>query len=165
LSYTWAYNIASIQGGKDFIDILGKSQDVIDNLPKRVLENIRHILSENAIQLKNTDEVKHFINRWGNKEVQLDYSLAFTRMGECLNDAVVIKNLKLVRDGKMIQIGATTVWEVYDPNHSVVSWWLAFAEKVEANSEENTSWNNQGGATPWSAEWGVSIPDTNGPNI
>ena len=171
MSYTWAYNVAKIGRGKDFIEIPWRSPEVVNNLPKRVLENIRVVLNKNGADLKNIQQVKDFINTKQTGWLKVDYTLAFTRMWECLNDSVVIKDITIIKDGKRIKIWATTTGEVYSPSHDVVNWWLVFHWKTERRKNNSWWWNGNSSSNvdtsqPDSNEGNVNVPsDPNAPNI
>ena len=171
MSYTWAYNVAEIGRKKDFIEMPWKSAEVVNGLPERVLENIREVLNKNGADLKNIQQVKDFINTKQTGWLKVDYTLAFTRMWECLNDSVVIKDITIIKDGKRIKIWATTTGEVYSPSHDVVNWWLVFHWKTERRKNNSWWWNGNSSSNvdtsqPDSNEGNVNVPsDPNAPNI
>ncbi len=137
MPYTWAYNIAST-GWKDFINIDWKSKEVINSIPNRVLENIKISLNNVWANLSNTQDVKDFINNWWDNWIKVDYKLAFAKMWECLNDAVVLRDLTIIKGWKEIKFGATSTSEVYSPEHNVVNVWVAVTwETNEEISKEN----------------------------
>jgi len=177
MPYVGAYNIASIDGWKDFIDIDGKSPEVIRALPKTFLRQLRKILNENGVKVRTLQGVINFINKWWNDKVKIDYHLAFAKMGECLNDAVILKDMILTIQGKKIQIWATSVSAVYSPDPSVVKWGVVWTGKKRVKTEdnegevkttpkdedaENVNENNKNpveGETQVPVEWGKKVND------
>ena len=133
MPYTWAYNVASVEWGKDFIDIPWKSPEVINALPNKVLKDI-----QKALNLKSVKAVKDFINAWWGNGITIDYNLAFCKMWECLNDSVVLKDFTITKDWKEFQIWTATTSEVYSPTHNVVNLWIAFTWDVDKNDDKET---------------------------
>lgn len=163
MPYTWVYNIASTWW-KDFIEINWKSPEVVDSIPNIILENIKSSLNSNWAKLKTLKQVKEFINSGWNDLISIDYKLAYCKMWECLNDSIILKDLKIKTKPKIIiapkknSILASSTSELYNPNYEVISLWVALTWEIERkdkkstkNSSENSS--EEDSSTPWT-EWG-----------
>ncbi|MDA7494761.1 hypothetical protein N8455_00305 [Candidatus Gracilibacteria bacterium] len=132
--YEGVYNIASVDGGVDMVT-LPKNDSYINNLPKSFLENIQRQLLTHDIKFTTLEEVKDFINSGGNDKVQIDYELAFARMGECLNDAIILKSFTLTVD-KKITSSVTSTMNIQ--NNDIDRLGIVLVGKIKEEKEEDT---------------------------
>ena len=144
MPFSWAYNIVSVAWGVDFVDISrpvweSAEVEIVDSIPDRFLNSMMIALNKNWAGLWTVQDVKDFINAWWKGDIKIDYKLAFAKMWECLNDAVVIRDLSITVDWRELQVWATTTGEVYAPEHNVINWSLAFAWKIESSSDDGDS--------------------------
>ena len=161
MPFTWGYNIVSVVWGQDFIEISSRSEEIINNTPRRILEWImRNLNTIEWIQLNTIQEVITFINAWWNKSAKVDYKLAFARMWECINDVVILKNLTVTTSGKIVELFTTWTSEVYKPTHEVMKLWLIIS--WDANRQDNwdgwwanNTWNTdvEGQEGSWEGVW------------
>lgn len=124
-TYTGGYhyaNMGSIENS--FVDIPGRSPNLINNLPDRILEWFRETLNKQGHSLADIQAVKAFIN---NEDNGVTYKLKFCRDPECLNDKIIIDDLNYTKvtpatNGKIDQYGQV---------NKVVKWWVTWVKPEE----------------------------------
>lgn len=138
MPYTGAYNIASVEWGKDFISIPGKNPDVVKLLPPAYLESMKEFINSRYWEkLSTLDDVKNFLN-----SEKVTYELAFAKMWECLNDSIILRNLKVEGTSLWATLSSTT----YSQENKVVQAGVALSEnkdhfkKDTGNGQESTPW-------------------------
>lgn len=139
MPYTWAYNIASVEGWKDFTPINWKSNELIDQIPNSTLNIIKEQLWLDGNF--NNQQVRDFIKKWGDssKGITVEYDLFFCKSWECLNDTIVLKNLRIkTPDWKEHLLWVDASWEVYAAENSVTKFWLAIVWEVNKKEEKPT---------------------------
>ncbi|MCH2188512.1 hypothetical protein MK079_01635 [Candidatus Gracilibacteria bacterium] len=141
MPYLGAYNIASTEGGVEYIDIgpLNRKQvqEVIMAIPERILKQYGKKLGMTDSQIPSIQ--KRLVEGYG-KDINFD--LAFTRMGECLNDAIVIQNLTFHQAGQSVPIGVSSTSEVYIPEHKVVDFGIVGADRESRRKQTSTNGND-----------------------
>ena len=95
---------------------------------------------------------------WYGKDINFD--LAFTRMGECLNDAIVIQNLTFHQAWQSVPIWVSSTSEVYIPEHKVVDFWIVWADRESRRKQTSTNGNDV--STTTVTEWNGPSGNTGG---
>ncbi len=162
MPYTWVYKVASFEWGVDMVPIEGKSINIIDALPTGYLENVKTILEEITWQSFRSDNVDDPFEKVKialkskDTPIKFEYDLFFAKMSECLNDAVIMKNLKMTVGDNKVTLWASSTSEVYTPEYAAQKWALWFTEnkKDDGNGDDDTRTPPPGGnTTEW---WGWS---------
>jgi len=133
MPYAGAYNIASIEGQANSITIEGldinQISELIHNIPDHVLAWFKSIL-----KLWSEREVKNYLVD-GHAAGSVTFDTVFARMWECLNDAIILKNLKITQQGVDQPIGVSSTSEVYTPEVEVLDLVAAGVGKVKKKDE------------------------------
>ena len=165
MPYTWSYNVAVTTEGwleNAFIDIEWKSEHVINAIPAIALENIRSALEDQGVNLPNINAVKDFINQWWSESIKVDYQLAFCRLWECLNDAVVLKNLTIVKTSSdneetNLFVGVTQTWSVNVSHWNVTKFefWRAgsLTDGKRTWKQDSEGWVDEADEGGWGEGW------------
>lgn len=145
MQYSNIYNV--VDAWTPFINMPSKSFEIVNNLPSQYLQNLMNSLNENYwIWIKSISELKSFINNWWNNWnwIRFDYKLAYCKMWECMNDAIVIKEMKLIKSGgeslewiDEIPLFSTATSEVYSAINNKLVWWVW----VTWSKNEKDKWN------------------------
>ncbi len=164
MPYTGAYNVASFVKWKEFSDIdalPAQKAAIIDTLPNTYLESLWR-----ALDVKDINEVKNML-----KTDNVSYKLAFTKMWECLNDAIVLKDLHIPW---WVSLSTTLSSTVYAQENKVVQAGVIVSEQKEnfkkGGPDEPTTRpivEPDPETTPttevdtwWGTPWGWGTPDT-----
>lgn len=157
MSYEWVYNIAQPEWWKAYVT-LENHPDFINNLPKNFLINIQSQLNNLGVELLDLEEVKAFINKWWDERAVINYSLAFARMGECLNDAVILKGFSIQAPNKTVS-SLTSTMNTQD--ETVKTFWVTLVDEVRQKDQleegrwETTPTEESNGDVDenWEATW------------
>ncbi|MEF2174861.1 MAG: hypothetical protein V3575_00190 [Candidatus Absconditabacteria bacterium] len=130
MQYSNIYNV--VDAGTPFIQMPVKSFEIVNSLPILYLQNLMNSLNKNhGMQFNSIGDLKNFINNGGDKGrgIRFDYKLAYCKMGECMNDAIVIKDMKLMKSGgempsdvSEIPLYSTATSEVYSAVNNKLVW-------------------------------------------
>ena len=138
MSYEGVYNIAQPEWGKAYVT-LENHPAFIDKLPNNFLANIQSQLQSVWVKLTTLQEVKEFINNGWDARAQVDYSLAFARMWECLNDAVILKEFSIKTPSKVVS-SLTSTMNTQDQN--VKTFWITLIDEVRQKDKlEEGEWD------------------------
>jgi len=167
IPYTWAYNVASFEWGTNMVPIEWKSSNIIDVLPTGYLENVKTILEKmTRDKYDSLDDIKTILKTEGSP-IQFEYDLYFAKMAECLNDAVIMRNLKMIVGNDKVTIWASYTSELYKPKNEHIDGGVWYSVKKHEKDddtdeiptiEEDDSISNPDG-------WVINIPDDDGPSL
>ncbi len=172
-----AYNLA--KGTESEIPLSIQSQTFIDKLPENFLSSLMKVINASLPdneKLATNAQVKNFIN---NKN-KFTYKLSFAKIGECLNDALIISGMQIAW---WLKIQATATGEVYVQENKVkkfVIWytWPKIKRKKEETNISSNPWETEVppedhlSSVPWETEtigvdnlssdiWATGVWDTN----
>jgi len=179
MPYVGMYEIASTWNGHDIVEIkagIKEKYEVIRKLPKSVLKNIQKLLASYGKRFRKLSSVAYFVAKWGDKNIQIQSHLWFAKMWECLNDAVILKDLIIKHKWKALKIWATTASEVYDYKVDVTNWGIFLTgeakrkkkpkkpkpeEKDDSSSTTNADdeWEIKDWNDNWNDNWNNDLPE------
>lgn len=148
MPYMWAFNIADAWVKE--IPITKKSKDLVDRLPNEYLENLKNKINSNWVQISSIEDVKNMLKWQEINWVKLDYSQYFVKMWECLNDAIVLKDFKIIDNSKkwwIIELSSSSSANIWQ--ESALKVWLAFSDTPE---KKETNKPSQPETEPWIEE-------------
>lgn len=139
MQYSNIYNV--VDAWHPFVEMPVKSIEVVNNLPSQYLQNLMKLLNSNYwLKIESISELKKFINNWWDisKGIRFDYKLAYCKMWECLNDAIIIKDMKLIKTSwdsfdrvDEVPLYSTATSEVYSAVNNRLVWgvWVTWSKK------------------------------------
>ncbi len=140
------YNIAKVEWKKSLIPLNIQNSDVVINsLPDNFLESLKDKINLSLPwkkKLTTIAEVRTFIKDKNNFE----YTLAFAKVWECLNDALIMQDIKIKW---WTSIEVTASWTVYKQKNNVKKFWIGFIWPVEEKNGDNVGVVS---STPWQDE-------------
>lgn len=149
MPYMWSFNVADAWTPE--IEILKKSKDLIDRLPNEYLDLIKDNLAQKWVNISSNENLKALLKWEEINWIRLDYKQYFVKMWECLNDAIVLKNINVVW---VSEISSTSSANIAQKDN--VKLWLAVSSEAEKRDSGKTGPDSE----PWieETEWPDSEP-------
>lgn len=138
MPYTWAYNIASVEWWQDFVPIEWKSPELVNKIPNKTLKVMKTQLEELGFTLTSIQSVKDFINNWGtiDGQIKVEYDLAYCKSWECLNDTIVLRNLRLETPEWTQKLWVSSSWEVYKMKPEIINLGIVITWKLKEKEKD-----------------------------
>lgn len=167
MPYMWSFNVADAWTPE--IEIVKKSKDLVDRLPNEYLDLIRDNLTSKWVNISSNENLKALLKWEEIGGIRLDYKQYFVKMWECLNDAIVLKDINVVWVSEIsstssanlaqrqnVKLGLAVSGDTKKDNQE--PWkpdsepWIEETEWPDSEPWIEWTWDNTWGTTP-SWEW------------
>lgn len=157
MPYTGLYNLAKWNGNA-LVDLNvseAQKKSVVDKLPQQYLNQLLKEVQTKWITVQDND-IKTLLKQ---PHSPVSFDLAYWKMWECLNDAIILKNIQIRTEGKTMTAHADISSATIKQINETTNFWGVIWENAE-NASKNNSWDNQS-SKPW-VEGGEKIDTPTG---
>jgi hypothetical protein len=141
MPYVWSYHLASVKWITEIpMNQVSESKKdkIVDKIPDTYLLELFNKLrwEDNTLFADNVQDYAQEMRHQLKTNPRLSFDLAYWKMWECLNDAIILKNIQVTTETKSSTISSTVSSSVNHQSNNVVEGWLVVGKDKDGYSKD-----------------------------